>query len=313
MSEPLVSIVLPTYNGARYIEQSIESCLGQTHKNWELIIVDDASTDSTPDIAAQLARHDERIRHVRHATNQKLPAALNTGFELARGEYLTWTSDDNRYRPNALAEMVSGLDNCTDADLVYADYTVIDASGASLRNIVCPNYTELVYRNCVGPCFLYRRHVGQEVGQYSTDLFLAEDYDYWLRVSVQFRMVPLHRDLYLYREHSTSLTAMRTEQIQLISSDALRKQLPRLYWLTRYQRARAYLRVAVADHRRGLWPAWSHNLLAAIIHSPNIIFRTDALGLTINLLFGHSAFEHIQRQYWRLRRRHWQHRQSPTS
>ena len=88
---PLVSIVLPTHNGARYLEQAVQSCLDQTYRNWELIIVDDASTDETPALIARLVAADSRIRSIRNEVNQKLPGALNTGFAQARGEYLTWT------------------------------------------------------------------------------------------------------------------------------------------------------------------------------------------------------------------------------
>src|SRR5687768_16352258 len=104
---PLVSIVLPTYNGCRYLCESIDSCRKQTYPHWELILVDDCSTDDTPRIMAEAVRSDARIRSVRHETNKKLPSGLNTGFRLAKGDYLTWTSDDNCYRPEALAEMVA--------------------------------------------------------------------------------------------------------------------------------------------------------------------------------------------------------------
>src|SRR5690606_22425727 len=113
---PFVSIVLPTYNGARYLAQSIESCINQTYTQWELIIVDDASTDDTPAIISHYVQLDSRIRTVRHSTNRKLPAALNTGFDMARGEYFTWTSDDNYYRPEALGVMVAFLESRADVD-----------------------------------------------------------------------------------------------------------------------------------------------------------------------------------------------------
>ena len=100
MSEnALVSIVLPVYNGARFLAEAIQSCLAQTYPHWELIVVDDCSTDDSPQIVAGFAADDARIRVIRHAHNRKLPGALNTGFDAARGEYLTWTSDDNLLPP----------------------------------------------------------------------------------------------------------------------------------------------------------------------------------------------------------------------
>ena len=109
--KPLVSIVLPTYNGYRFLEKSICSILNQSHSNWELIIVDDASTDESPEIIDKYVLADKRIRSIRHETNRKIPAALNTGFTQAEGVYLTWTSDDNCYKPDALVNMVDYLES----------------------------------------------------------------------------------------------------------------------------------------------------------------------------------------------------------
>src|ERR1043165_1952652 len=94
---PVISIVLPSFNGSTYLSKSIDSCLSQTYSNLELILVDDASTDDTPRIMQQYAAQDSRVRVLQNATNRKLPASLNIGFRAARGRYLTWTSDDNLY------------------------------------------------------------------------------------------------------------------------------------------------------------------------------------------------------------------------
>ncbi|HEY7975548.1 MAG TPA: glycosyltransferase family 2 protein, partial [Ktedonobacterales bacterium] len=99
---PLISITLPVYNGARFLPESLASIVAQTYTNWELICVDDTSTDATPTVLAEWAARDARIHVIRHEVNKRLPGALNTGFAAARGELLTWTSDDNRYRPDAL-------------------------------------------------------------------------------------------------------------------------------------------------------------------------------------------------------------------
>ena len=87
MTLPVVSIVLPTYNGSTYLGEAIESCLAQTYPAWELIIVDDCSTDATPALLAQYAARDQRIRVIRHEENRKVPGALNTGHAAARGSY----------------------------------------------------------------------------------------------------------------------------------------------------------------------------------------------------------------------------------
>ena len=213
LNQPLISVVLPTFNGARHLTEAIDGCLKQTWTNWELIIVDDHSTDETPEIIKRHAAADERIRSVRHDRNQKLPAALNTGFALARGEYCTWTSDDNFYQPDALKKMAAVLDRNEKVDIVYTGYGRINEAGQPSSSGLLLPPEDLGYRgNMITPCFLFRRRVYDLVGGYAEDLFLAEDYFFWLCAAEKFRFQPLPEDLYRYREHSNSLTAQRTEK-----------------------------------------------------------------------------------------------------
>src|SRR5689334_19835687 len=159
MSDALVSIVLPTYNGARYLRESLDSILAQTHESWQLVVVDDGSADETPQIIAEYAARDARIESIRHERNQGMARGLNNGFAAARGDYLTWTSDDNRYKPSALADMVAFLEERADVGLVYTDYTVIDGDGNEVSRERVRDPSWLVYMNVLMGCFLYRRDV----------------------------------------------------------------------------------------------------------------------------------------------------------
>jgi len=130
--KPLVSIVLPTYNGARYLRESIDSCLRQTYDNLELIIVNDGSTDETEEIV--LSYDDPRIVYAKHHPNAGLPRSLNVGFALAKGDYLAWTSDDNYYADNAIEVMVRKLQEWEPrVSMVYCDSYIIDEAGQILR------------------------------------------------------------------------------------------------------------------------------------------------------------------------------------
>ncbi len=220
---PRVSIVLPTRNGARYLGEAVASVVAQTFGAWELIIVDDASTDGTPGVVADLVARDGRIRAVRNDRNRKLPGSLNVGFALARGPYLAWTSDDNAYRPEAFGAMVDVLDSDPGADVVYADYSRIDGGGAVVGATAVGGPEELYDGNRIGPCFLYRRAVLEALGGYAEDLFLAEDYDFWLRAAARFSFRPLHRDLYLYRDHGDSLTRTQSGRVLKATERALKR------------------------------------------------------------------------------------------
>ena len=246
MTKPLVSIVLPTYNGARYLADSIQSCIDQTYPHWELIIVDDCSTDDTPTVIARFQALDSRIRAIRHESNRKLPGALNTGFAAAKGDYLTWTSDDNAYRPHAIATMLAHLSAHPEIGVVYCDFTKTDADGKPLQSCVLPEPQELAFQNCVGPCFLYPRWLAERVGEYNEKLFLAEDYEFWLRASQAARLQPLHEDLYVYRLHENALTHLQRSPVRLAVRDAKRVHLPKMDWLPEAVKARAFLRLAGA-------------------------------------------------------------------
>lgn len=211
---PKVSIILPTYNGEQYLKQAIDSIFAQTCSDWELILVDDCSTDGTSHIADQYAASDSRVRVIHNKQNERLPKSLNIGFSVAIGKYLTWTSDDNLYMPEAIAEMAGYLDQHAEAAMVRCDMQIINSEGeiTGLSGI----YTdEKMYTyNCLGACFLYRKEVREQIGDYDTDTFCVEDYDYWLRVMDCFgQIVPIHKVLYQYRRHEGSLSEMRKMQV----------------------------------------------------------------------------------------------------
>lgn len=225
----LVSVVLPVYNGARYLAASIESVLAQTYARFELIVVDDGSTDETPSILERYAG-DARVRCVRQG-NRKLPAALNAGFALAQGEFFTWTSADNLMKPEMLARLTGFLQQHSGAEMVYADEELIDeAGGPAMGAEFCRTYQSppgsnqlarprdpgrlsFFQDNYIGGCFLYRAWAGRAVGEYCQDCFGFEDYDYWLRMNALFRISHLgeRTPLYSYRLHGDSLTAREGE------------------------------------------------------------------------------------------------------
>lgn len=209
-----VSIVLPTYNGQDNLEKSIESIIRQTYINWELIIVDDCSTDLTKEIANDYAEKDKRIKVISNERNMKLPKSLNIGFQNAEGEYYTWTSDDNLYKENAIEIMVNFLKNEPDYDMVYCDTVLINGNGDIIRENPLPEPEKLILGNTVGACFLYRCQIAKKIGGYDEDLFLAEDYEYWLRMSQHAKIKHISEGLYFYRCHEKSLSSTRLADIK---------------------------------------------------------------------------------------------------
>jgi glycosyltransferase involved in cell wall biosynthesis len=219
----LVSVILPVYNQADLLADSIESVLNQRYSDFELIIVNDGSTDGVEEVLRRFAGQ-PRVRILTQA-NQKLPKALSNGFEFARGEFWTWTSADNLMHPDQLASQVAFLRSHPEAAMVYADYVVIDDSGAPLSDpLFHPDYRHpptspevhlprdprvinVVPNNFIGPCFLYRGRIGKLIGEYDP-LQGIEDYDYWMRINNTFSIEHLgcEQTLYSYRVHENSLT-----------------------------------------------------------------------------------------------------------
>jgi glycosyltransferase involved in cell wall biosynthesis len=268
--KPLIGIVLPTYNGARHLDASIESCLEQTWRHLELIVVDDGSTD--PKTGEILARweSDARLRLVRLAENGGLPRALNAGFRETRGEMLTWTSDDNLYRPDALEVMARELER-GGADFVYAAATAIDDEGKRIGAIAPREPQRLIIGNCVGPCFLFTRQVFESTGWFDPAAALAEDYDYWVRVSKRFRMRPIQEDLYLYRFHKAALTSVHGhERVAEKIEETRAKHFPRTQILAA-DGLRAFDRGDRAAARRLLVAALLRNPAAVSLYRPAAI------------------------------------------
>ncbi|MCA1031376.1 glycosyltransferase [Bacillus timonensis] len=242
---PKVSIVLPTYNGEKYLEESVMSCLNQTMGDFELIIVDDCSTDTTPDIIKRLSLLDDRIHSVRNETNMKLPASLNRGFSLAKGDYYTWTSDDNLYHECALEKMSHFLDHNQHVDLVYCNEILINNEGTitGTSSLLPPSH--IVRHNCVGSCFMFTREVFQKLGGYDTSLFLVEDYDFWLRAAAEFQLAHLNEGLYYYRIHDDSLTGKKKYKILWLTNALLLKRIPALKNIPKWILFKAYFFIVI--------------------------------------------------------------------
>ena len=213
----LVSIVLPTYNRAHVLAHAMRSVLSQTYDNIELIIVDDNSQDDTAKVVRSF--DDARIRYVRNEENLKLPRGLNKGFSLAKGGFLTWTSDDNMYASNAIEKMVAQLRRGT-CDFVYADYyhfsELDEKTGEPLdvRHIKLPPVLRPEKGNAVGACFLYTRAAYEAVGLYDPELFLVEDYDYFIRIQKRFRAEHIAEPLYYFRRHDEALYCSRYAEVK---------------------------------------------------------------------------------------------------
>jgi hypothetical protein len=223
---PQVSIILPTYNHLKFLSQCVHSLITQTFTDFELIIVNDGSTDATTEYLNSLS--DSRIRVI-HQTNQRLPTALNNGFKAAQGEFLTWVSADNYCAPMFLEALVGALHAHPEVGLAYSAFAWIDNQGriTGVHRDQDLNWRNNFKCNPGVASFLYRRECLETVGEYIPELEGAEDWDMWLRITETFSTIYVGEILYYYRLHSDSMTAKQQKIIQHASRKVFQKALDR--------------------------------------------------------------------------------------
>jgi glycosyltransferase involved in cell wall biosynthesis len=203
---PLVSIVTPTYNQAKYLAETIESVLAQNYPNIEYIVLDDGSKDDTPEV---LKQYDGRIRHERHE-NMGQANTLNRGWGMASGSLIGYLSSDDILYPNAIEHLVAILGSDPSIVCVYPDSDLIDINSKVIKRHICRPFDldELVVRQeCyIGPGALFRRDAFKKVGGWRPELKLAPDREFWIRLAGQGKFSFCAHSLAGYRMHPKSIS-----------------------------------------------------------------------------------------------------------
>lgn len=210
---PKVSVLMPVYNGERYLREAIDSILKQTLRDFEFIIVDDGSTDSSPDIIASYS--DPRIRMLRNAVNCGLVASLNRAIEVATTPFLARMDSDDISLPDRLLEQLRFMQANSDVAASGTWAIEIDADGKQLALRTAPTGEEVAHEfwrpsPLIHPTAIIRRsHLGEL--RYDPRALHAEDYDLWLRLANKHPLQNLPRALLLYRVHGSSITQTHLE------------------------------------------------------------------------------------------------------
>ena len=221
----LISIILPVHNGAATHSGAIESCLGQSHHEIELIIVDDASTDSTPSILQEWSTRDDRIRLCQATPHSGVAAAFQLGLHQARGEWIARMDADDINHPQRLEKQLALFQSRPELDAVSCLVEICkrtptgDLSPANegyqrfatwLNSLTKPHSIaaqRFIDQPVVNPSMLVRRSAFDRLGSYRTDLDWAEDYDFWLRLlHVGGQIAKAPETLFTWTDHDTRLT-----------------------------------------------------------------------------------------------------------
>lgn len=182
--QPMISVIMPAYNAEQYIEAAIRSVMAQTVTDWELLVLDDCSTDHTCAVVEGLAAADSRIHLIRNERNKGVARVRNQGFDLCRGEYVALLDSDDEWHPEKLERQLQRL-QATDAHLCYCSYEVIDGEGNRARaDYLVPEETDfekLLRENVMGCSTVLLRRELIEKYRFNTD-FYHEDYILWLQL-----------------------------------------------------------------------------------------------------------------------------------
>ena len=291
-----VSVIIPAYNALPYLPQTVESVFTQTFEDFELLIVNDGSTDGLAQWASTLT--DERVKVI-HQSNQGPGAARNEGLRQSQGEFIAFLDADDLWLPTKLAKQVAELEAHPEVGLTHTSISYIDERGDKLykdlpahgrgnvwRHIVAFNPRYLIH---CGSTPLIRRECFDSVGMFSTELRLAQDWEMWIRISRHYHLSALDEVLVRYRQHPTNISKSYTLALKTFSTiiestfQTVEPELAHLKW-------EAYGRTHMLVAWRAYWAGDEH--LAYEFHQqalkffPRLSLVRNSLHLSSRLLVG---------------------------
>jgi glycosyltransferase involved in cell wall biosynthesis len=222
---PKVSVIIPTYNRAQLISRTINSVLVQTFKDFEILVVDDASTDHTRQVVKQI--EDRRIRFISHQKNRGGSAARNTGIKASKGEYIGFLDDDDEWLPEKLEKQVEVLQrSANDVVVIYSACYFVSGRNNTVLTKTVPFYRGYLYRDLLrrnilpSPTPLIKKDCFSKAGLFDETLPSCQDWDMWIRISkyYKFDFVPnvLAKTYVHGKQISTNLNAKIVARERLI-------------------------------------------------------------------------------------------------
>ena len=229
--EPLVSFIIPVYNGEKYIREALESVLNQTYRNLEVIIINDGSKDSSLEV---LQSYDDSRIKLYSRENKGLAATLNEGIQLAKGEFIARQDQDDISSPERVEKQLDFLNRNPEVGMVGCWASIIDMEGEIVGKHNHPQNNEelqfyLLFNNpFVHSSVMFRKEVFRSVGLYSTDPKRQppEDYELFSRIARLWKVANLSEVLHKYREVGGSMSRISTnpflEKVLLISEENIK-------------------------------------------------------------------------------------------
>ena len=255
MTKPKVSIIMPVLNGERYIGQAIASIVEQTFRNYELIVVDDGSTDGTAQCVQRFANKLE-LKYIRHTQNQGIGRSVNDGIRHAAGEFIAFLDHDDIWLPVFLETQLAYLRQHPEVAMVHSDFQTVDGEGniledsvSSARGRIEPSghiFRELFLHSLVcGNTVLIRKECFEQLGTFDENLRYG-DYHMWMRIGRHHRIDYTPKVLTQYRQHRTQQT--RSSPLPGPAEDSVELQAIKSI-ITAYPEIRQELGAKTVDRR----------------------------------------------------------------
>jgi glycosyltransferase involved in cell wall biosynthesis len=219
--QPLVSVVMPVYNGGLFLQESIDSILAQKYRHFEFIIVNDGSTDHTESII--LSNYDDRIRYFRNETNKGLIYSLNYAIDRANGEYIARIDADDVAITDRIENQIAFLLNNTDYGICGTNFIQIDRNGKLISKVSLPLSDEdaqtlLFFGNVFCHSSMMIRANLIRLYQYRDEYLVCEDYDLWSRIAKQTKVANLPGFSTLYRMHGNNFSVKERQTMNKVIS-----------------------------------------------------------------------------------------------
>ncbi|HZO59720.1 MAG TPA: glycosyltransferase [Solirubrobacterales bacterium] len=258
LGEELVSVVIPCYNHAHYLDEAIRSVLAQTHPRLEVVVVDDGSSDNTSEVVARYPGVEYTYQE-----NAGLAAARNTGIRRSTGDYVVFLDADDRLLPHAVEANLRCFSENPESGFVFGTSTTIASDGASLPWTTKPRDDEDRYRALLEPEYIgmhatvmYQRSVLKRLGGFDTSFKACEDYDMFLRIAREFPISSHQEPVAEYRMHGSNMSGASDLMLRSVHA-ALRPQKP-------YVRKNKQYREAYRAGRRAWGKLYGEQLVAQI-------------------------------------------------
>lgn len=220
--QPLVSVIIPCYNGEKFINEAIESVLNQTYQNWELIIVDDGSMDNSKKIITQYCDADKRIQFIQHKKNKGIPSARNTGIKVSKGEYIALLDQDDLWNKEKLdIQMEEFLKSNNSLGLIFSNVTIMDTINNKKRKSkpIHINFEKISNEELIKKLFLenfipsvaviFRKECINQVGEFNEGItWGGDDYELWLRIAKFYKFRYINKGLAIRREHTNNFSTI---------------------------------------------------------------------------------------------------------